>query len=55
MEYDPTNGLVAGANLIRVGMTRSAAQALPVSGGYIGAPGDATGLHVDVTVTVAPS
>ena len=55
VEYDPTNGLVAGANLIRVGMTRSAAQALPVSGGYIGAAGDATGLHVDVTVTVAPS
>ena len=36
-EYDPTNGLVAGANLIRVGVARSAAQALPVSGGYVGA------------------
>ena len=38
MEYDPTNGLVAGANLVRVGVARSAAQALPVSGGYVGAP-----------------
>ena len=37
MEYDPTNGLVAGANLIRVGVARSAAQALPISGGYVGA------------------
>ena len=34
MEYDPTNGLVAGANLIRVGVARSASQALPISGGY---------------------
>jgi transglutaminase-like putative cysteine protease len=55
VEYDPTNGLIAGSNLIRVGATRSAAQALPVSGGYIGAPGDAAGLHVDVTVTGAPA
>ncbi len=55
VEYDPTNGLIAGANLIRVGQTRSAAQALPVSGGYIGAAEDAAGLHVDVTVTTAPT
>ena len=27
VEYDPTNGLVAGANLIRVGVTREASQA----------------------------
>jgi transglutaminase-like putative cysteine protease len=53
-EYDPTNGLVAGSNLIRVGVTRSASQALPVSGGYIGGPGDFAGLHVDVAVTAAP-
>ena len=35
-EYDPTNGLVAGSNLVRVGVARSAEQALPVSGGYVG-------------------
>ena len=40
MEYDPTNGLIAGSNLVRVGVARSAAQALPVSGGYIGEPED---------------
>lgn len=54
VEYDPTNGLVAGANLVRVGVTRSAAQALPVSGGYIGAADDALPLAVDVTVTATP-
>lgn len=55
VEYDPTNGLIAGANLVRVGMTRTAAQAIPVAGGYIGDAGDAEGLFVDVTVTGAPS
>jgi transglutaminase-like putative cysteine protease len=35
VEYDPTNGLIAGANLIRVGATREAAQAIPISGGFV--------------------
>jgi transglutaminase-like putative cysteine protease len=54
MEYDPTNGLVAGANLIRVGVARSASQALPISGGYVGAPDDSIGLKVDVAVSAVP-
>jgi transglutaminase-like putative cysteine protease len=54
VEYDPTNGLVAGANLIRVGVTREAAQALPISGGFIGDADDPTGLHVDVSVRAVP-
>jgi transglutaminase-like putative cysteine protease len=54
MEYDPTNGLVAGANLVRVGVVRSAAQALPISGGYVGAPEDSIGLNVDVAVRAVP-
>jgi transglutaminase-like putative cysteine protease len=54
VEYDPTNGLVAGANLIRVGVARSASQALPISGGYVGAPGDSIGLKVDVAVRAVP-
>jgi len=53
-EYDPTNGLVAGSNLIRVGVTRSAAQALPISGGFVGNPDDPTGMNVDVAVTAMP-
>jgi transglutaminase-like putative cysteine protease len=54
VEYDPTNGLVAGANLIRVGVTREAAQALPISGGFVGNADDPTGLHVDVSVRAVP-
>jgi transglutaminase-like putative cysteine protease len=51
MEYDPTNGLVAGKNLIRIGATRSADQALPISGGYFGDANDFAGLYVDVAVS----
>jgi len=54
VEYDPTNGLVAGANLVRVGVTREAGQALPISGGFIGNAEDPTGLHVDVSVRAVP-
>ncbi len=54
VEYDPTNGLVAGANLVRVGLTRTAEQAIPVAGGYRGAPDDVLGMYVDVSVTAAP-
>ncbi|MET0651359.1 MAG: transglutaminase family protein [Hyphomicrobiaceae bacterium] len=50
VEYDPTNGLIAGANLIRVGVTREASQALPISGGFVGNAGDSIGMHVDVSV-----
>ncbi|MFT3730501.1 MAG: transglutaminase family protein [Hyphomicrobium sp.] len=54
IEYDPTNGLVAGANLIRVGVTREAAQAVPISGGYFGNPDDTIGMDVDVSVSGNP-
>ena len=54
IEYDPTNGLIAGADLVRVGMTRSSEQAVPIGGGYVGGVDDTLGLHVDVTVTAAP-
>lgn len=54
IEYDPTNGLIAGANLIRVGATRTAAQALPVAGGFVGDASDPLELSVDVTVSALP-
>lgn len=54
VEYDPTNGLVAGANLVRVGVTRTAEQALPISGGYVGDPNDPIGLDVCVAVSAVP-
>ncbi|HQS09893.1 MAG: transglutaminase [Rhizobiales bacterium 24-66-13] len=50
VEYDPTNGLVAGANLIRVGVTRASEQAIPISGGFIGDASDPLAMHVDVAV-----
>ena len=50
VEYDPTNGLIAGANLIRVAVTRTPEQAIPVGGGFVGGENDSLGLEVDVSV-----
>lgn len=54
VEYDPTNGLIAGSNLIRVGYTRTAEQAVPNSGGFIGDGSDPIAMHVDVSVRAMP-
>jgi transglutaminase-like putative cysteine protease len=51
IEFDPTNGLIGGQNLIRVAVTRDPSQALPVSGTFSGSPGDFLGMSVSVTVT----
>jgi transglutaminase-like putative cysteine protease len=48
VEYDHTNGLVAGTNLIRVGVARTPEQAMPVAGGFVGDVADPLGLVVDV-------
>ncbi len=50
VEFDPTNGLVGGANLIRIAVTRDPAQALPLQGSYIGAPEDFIDMEVSVKV-----
>lgn len=55
IEYDPTNGLMAGENLIRVGVTREASQAIPVAGGFVGDADDPSGMYVDVSVSAVPS
>ncbi len=52
VEFDPTNGLIAGRNLIRVCTARTPEQAVPVAGGFIGREGDFLGLDVDVKVSV---
>jgi transglutaminase-like putative cysteine protease len=51
VEFDPTNGLIAGENLIRVAVTRDPSQAVPIGGTFAG-PEDVTftGMEVDVTV-----
>src|SRR5947199_623210 len=49
VEFDPTNALIAGENLIRVAVTRDPAQAVPISGSFAG---DAAYLGMEVDVTV---
>jgi transglutaminase-like putative cysteine protease len=51
VEFDPTNAIVGGRNLIRVAVARQASQAAPLSGGFIGAPDDFLSMHVTVEVT----
>jgi transglutaminase-like putative cysteine protease len=51
VEFDPTNALVGGRNLIRVAVAREAAQAAPLVGSFTGVPGDFQALHVNVAVT----
>jgi len=52
-EFDPTNGLVGGRNLIRVAVVRDPSQALPLSGTFSGRPSDFLDMSVDVTVTAS--
>lgn len=53
IEFDPTNSIVAGGNLVRVATTRTAAQAQPIRGTF---KGDGVAcLGMDVTVTVRES
>jgi transglutaminase-like putative cysteine protease len=54
VEYDPTNGLIAGESLIRVAVTRDPLQAVPVAGSFVGTPSSYLGMSVDVTVTSDP-
>jgi transglutaminase-like putative cysteine protease len=51
IEFDPTNALVGGSNLVRVAVARDAAQAAPLTGSYTGSPEDFLGMTVDVKVT----
>jgi transglutaminase-like putative cysteine protease len=50
VEYDPTNGLIAGQNLIRIAVTRDPSQAIPIAGTFDGTKGQSLGMSVDVTV-----
>lgn len=50
VEFDPTNRIVAGHNLIRVANTRAPAQAAPVSGSYHHDRAVFLGMNVDVEV-----
>ncbi len=54
VEFDPTNGIVGGVDLVRVGVARSPTQALPLSGTWLGDAGDYLGMDVSVDVKVMP-
>ncbi len=54
VEFDPTNGLIAGENLIRVAVTRDPTQAVPIGGSYSG-EGAYLGMEVEVTVRAESS
>jgi transglutaminase-like putative cysteine protease len=51
VEFDPTNALIGGRNLIRVAVARNAAQAAPLAGAFTGEPGDFLSMNVTVEVT----
>jgi transglutaminase-like putative cysteine protease len=51
VEFDPTNALVGGRNLIRVAVAREPAQAIPLSGSFTGAPDAFLGMSVEVEIT----
>ena len=48
--FDPTNNLLGGTSLIRVGVARDPSQAAPISGSWFGETGDYLGMTVNVTV-----
>jgi transglutaminase-like putative cysteine protease len=50
VEFDPTNGIVGGHNLIRIAVARDPSQAIPLAGTFQGLPGDFLGLEVNVQV-----
>lgn len=51
VEFDPTNGIIGGRNLIRVAVTRDPSQAVPLSGAWMSDEGAAfLGMTVDVQV-----
>lgn len=52
VEFDPTNGIVGNAGLIRVAIARDPAQAIPISGTWSGFPASDLGMEVTVDVTL---
>ena len=51
VEYDPTNALAGGRNLIRVAVARDASQAVPLQGSFHGLTDAFLSISVEVTVT----
>jgi transglutaminase-like putative cysteine protease len=49
-EFDPTNGIVGNADLVRVAIVREPRQAVPLHGTWSGQPEDYLGMDVEVEV-----
>lgn len=50
IEFDPTNGIIGNRGLIRVAVAREAAQAVPLSGTWVGQKGSHIDMDVDVRI-----
>jgi transglutaminase-like putative cysteine protease len=50
LDYDPTNSLSAGFDLIPVAIARHPGQAVPLAGSWFGDPGDYLGMSINVAV-----
>ncbi len=50
VEFDPTNGIVGNADLVRVAIARDPRQAVPLHGTWFGKPGAYLGMDVEVDV-----
>lgn len=50
VEFDPTNGIVGNADLVRVAIARDPRQATPLHGTWTGVPADYLGMEVEVDV-----
>ena len=50
LPFDPTNNLLGGSQLIRVGVARHPSQAAPISGSWFGESDDYLGMSVNVAV-----
>jgi transglutaminase-like putative cysteine protease len=55
VEFDPTNRLAGGRNLIRVAVTRDPSQAIPLSGSFTGAANAFVAMDVEVEITAEES
>jgi transglutaminase-like putative cysteine protease len=51
VEFDPTNALAGGRNLIRVAVARDPTQAIPLGGSFTGTPDAFLGMTVEVEIT----
>ena len=50
IEFDPTNGIIGNRGLIRVAVAREPAQAVPLSGTWVGQKGSHIDMDVDVRI-----